>query len=111
MKMMEPEIGNSNESRVARIPEALRPCVGGCVSCHAETVFSPSQVAAAYRIWEHGSGQPGLAATGFLGGDGTTNQCGCGMEGEVVCTGRDHWEVQWRRSRLAADPRRLQAGA
>jgi hypothetical protein len=102
MQMMERELEYPSARPGAQIPAADEPLVGACLRCSAESVFSASQVSAAYRVWKIGSGQPGRAASEFLGGDGTTNQCGCGMEGEVVCTDRDRWEVQWRRSRFAA---------
>ena len=91
---------NQRMRLVGAMPPAPEPLVAGCAHCRGRSMFSANQVAAAQRVWELGSGQPGRAATDLLGGDGTTNQCGCGMEGEVVCTGMNRWEVQWRHSRL-----------
>jgi hypothetical protein len=79
-----------------------RPLVGRCFRCDNKTVFTAHQVAASYRIWKLGSGRAGVAAVELLGGDGTTNQCSCGMECEVVCTGKGRSEVRWRPSQFAA---------
>ncbi len=92
---------NQRVRQVGAVPLAREPLVAGCTRCRSRSMFSADQVAAAQRVWKLGSGQPGRAAIDLLGGDGATNQCGCGMEGEVVCMGRNRWEVQWRRSRVA----------
>ena len=92
MKTLEGEtyLSNSQRSILAR-----------CGDCGTESSFSKHQVAAAHRVWKLGSGLDGVAATYYLGGDGTTNQCNCGMECEVVFTGDKDWETYWRRSRCS----------
>ena len=101
MKLQERIRGSQRSLKGGTVRPAHEPMVVGCARCHSRSMFSSNQVAAAQRVWELGSGQPGRAAFDLLGGDGTTNQCGCGMEGEVVCTGRSRWEVQWRHSRTS----------
>ena len=80
-------------------PSGQEPLLARCCRCNRESFFSARQVAAAQRIWKLGSGRDGIAAEEFLGGDGTTNHCACGMEVEVVFIGEKKSKAHWRQAR------------